>query len=132
MPLVRFDMIEGRTEAEITAILDASHEAVLKALNAPQRDRFQVVHQHKPYELIIQDTGLGIDRSDKVILITVVSVYRDDQTKQKWYQAFANELHAKCGIDPADIMISLVSNTLADWSFGHGQAQFLTGELGRR
>ena len=26
-------------------------------------------------------------------------------------------------------MVSIVSNTDADWSFGNGRAQFLTGEL---
>jgi hypothetical protein len=27
-------------------------------------------------------------------------------------------------------MVSFVENTDEDWSFGHGRAQFLTGELG--
>jgi hypothetical protein len=28
-----------------------------------------------------------------------------------------------------DVVVSVVENTQADWSFGFGQAQFLTGEL---
>jgi hypothetical protein len=28
------------------------------------------------------------------------------------------------------VMISLVTNTNSDWSFGFGEAQFLTGKLG--
>jgi hypothetical protein len=27
-------------------------------------------------------------------------------------------------------MVSIVENTDADWSFGNGEAQFLTGKLG--
>jgi hypothetical protein len=28
-----------------------------------------------------------------------------------------------------DIVVSIVTNSDADWSFGNGRAQFLTGEL---
>jgi malonate semialdehyde decarboxylase len=34
-----------------------------------------------------------------------------------------------CGIEQNDIVVSLVANSDADWSFGNGRAQFLTGEL---
>jgi hypothetical protein len=39
------------------------------------------------------------------------------------------ELKDSCGIEPNDVMVSIFSNTDEDWSFGHGCAQFLTGEL---
>jgi hypothetical protein len=29
----------------------------------------------------------------------------------------------------SDIVVSITSNSDADWSFGYGRAQFLTGEL---
>jgi len=31
--------------------------------------------------------------------------------------------------DDTDVMVSLVENGDEDWSFAHGRAQFLTGEL---
>jgi hypothetical protein len=37
---LRFDLIEGRNEAEIGALLDAAHRAVLEAFGVPERDRF--------------------------------------------------------------------------------------------
>jgi hypothetical protein len=40
-------------------------------------------------------------------------------------------LKSGCGIEPDDVMVSIVQNTDADWSFGHGEAQFVTGRLGR-
>lgn len=132
MPLLRFDILEGRDEAEIVRLLDAAHEAVVEALDAPARDRFQVVHQHRPYEMIIQDTGLEIERSDKVIMITITSVYRTDDIKQKLYKALVDKLVDRCGINPNDVMIAMVSNTVSDWSFGSGEAQFLNGKLARR
>jgi len=48
MPLLRFDLIEGRTDEELKTLLDAAHRAMLEAFKVPERDRYQVVHQHKP------------------------------------------------------------------------------------
>ena len=129
MPLLRFDVVEGRSEAEITKLLDAAHEAVVKALNVPVRDRYQVVHQHPAHELIVQDTGLGIERSKDLVLISIVSVGRSDELKQALYKALADELERQCGVARTDVMISLTTNTKSDWSFGFGEAQFLTGKL---
>jgi hypothetical protein len=39
MPLLRFDLIEGRDEKTVTKLLDAAHDAVVKALGVPVRDR---------------------------------------------------------------------------------------------
>jgi hypothetical protein len=129
MPLLRFDLIEGRDEKSVRKLLDAAHEAVLKALGVPLRDRYQIVHQHPVHELIVEDTGLGIERSRNVVLITISSVERTNAQKQALYKALAEELELQCGIDPKDVMISLVTNTTSDWSFGFGEAQFLTGKL---
>ena len=55
MPLLQFDLIEGRTEAELKTILDAAHRAMLAAFTVPERDRFQIVHEHKRSQMIIED-----------------------------------------------------------------------------
>jgi hypothetical protein len=34
-----------------------------------------------------------------------------------------------CNLESSDIIVSFVENGDADWSFGFGRAQFLTGEL---
>ena len=129
MPLLRFDLIEGRDENAVKKLLDAAHRAVVRSLGVPVRDRYQVVHQHPAHELVVQDTGLGFERSKDVVLITIISVGRSDALKQALYQALAEELESQCGIDPQDIAISLVSTTKSDWSLGLGEAQFLTGKL---
>jgi phenylpyruvate tautomerase PptA (4-oxalocrotonate tautomerase family) len=129
MPILRFDMIEGRDEKSIKKLLDAAHEAVLKAFGVPIRDRYQIVHQHPAHELIVEDTGLGIERSRNVVVITINSVQRTDAQKQALYKAMAEELKRQCDIDPRDVVVSIVPNSRADWSFGLGEAQFLTGKL---
>jgi phenylpyruvate tautomerase PptA (4-oxalocrotonate tautomerase family) len=129
MPLLKFDLVEGRDQQAIKALLDAAHRAVAKALGVPARDRFQIVYQHPAHELIIQDTGLGIERTDNIVVISITSTYRTEEQKQKLYKALADELQRDCGIDPQDIMINLVNTSLADWSIGCGEAHFLTGKL---
>jgi phenylpyruvate tautomerase PptA (4-oxalocrotonate tautomerase family) len=129
MPLLKFDLVEGRDQQAIKALLDAAHRAVVKALGVPARDRFQIVYQHPAHELIIQDTGLGLERTDNIVVISITSTYRTDEQKQKLYKALADELQRDCGIDTQDIMINLVNNSLSDWSLGCGEAHLLAGKL---
>ncbi|MDP4084254.1 MAG: tautomerase family protein [Bacillota bacterium] len=129
MPLIRFDLIEGRNETDLKNLLDAAHRAMVKAFNVPQRDRYQIVQQHPAHELIIEDTGLGFERSKNVVVISVTSRPRSEEEKKNFYQYMVEELGEHCGIKPNDIMISIVTNSDSDWSFGNGEAQFLTGKL---
>ncbi len=129
MPLLRFDLIEGRSEAEIAALLDAAHRAVLDAFGVPARDRYQIVQEHKKSRLRFEDTGLGIPRSDRALLLQITSRPRSDAAKQAFYRLLCANLAAECGIGSEDVIISFVETQDADWSFGLGRAQFLTGEL---
>jgi malonate semialdehyde decarboxylase len=131
MPLLKFDLIEGRNQNQIRALLDAAHEAMVQAFGVPSTDRYQCVTQHRPGELIVEDTGLGYWRSNDVVLLTVVSRPRPQEEKVYFYRLLAERLHEHCGISRDDLVVSLIENTDADWSFGEGRAQFLTGELGR-
>ncbi|EPR0422750.1 tautomerase family protein [Enterobacter hormaechei] len=129
MPLLKFDVLKGRTEEEIRSLLDVAHEAMVEAFDVPESDRYQSLTQHNPGELILQDTGLGYTRSERVVLLTVVSRPRTKEQKQDFYALLARRLKEKCGLSPDDLMVSLVENRDEDWSFGCGRAEFITGEL---
>jgi malonate semialdehyde decarboxylase len=129
MPLLKFDVIAGRTDEQLRQLLDTTHHAMVEAFEVPASDRYQSVTQHRPAEMVLEDTGLGFRRTDKVVLLTVISRRRTEVQKKKFYQLLAERLHERCGISPDDLIVSLVENSDADWSFGHGRAQFLTKEL---
>lgn len=129
MPLLRFDLIEGRSDAELKALLDAAHRAMLAAFKVPARDRYQIVHEHKASRMVVEDTGLGIPRTDKVVVVSVTTRPRGRQAKEAFYRLLTEELQRSCGIAPSDVMVSMVENTDEDWSFGLGRAQFLNGDL---
>ncbi|MCP1240949.1 tautomerase family protein [Acetobacter lovaniensis] len=130
MPLLRFDLIEGRTDVQIATLLDAAHDAMLEAFKVPVRDRYQLVYQHRAELARIEDTGLGIARTKDVMIVSVTTRPRTQEEKVKFYKLLCEYLEKRCGIAPSDVMVNFVSNTDDDWSFGNGEAQFLTGKLG--
>jgi phenylpyruvate tautomerase PptA (4-oxalocrotonate tautomerase family) len=129
MPLLRFDLIEGRTDDEIRDLLDATHRVVVETFKVPERDRYQIVNQYKPAHFIVQDTGLGIERSARMVIISITSRPRDQPAKLAFYKRLCEDLQRFCGLSPNDLMVSITTNQDADWSFGHGRAQFISGEL---
>lgn len=129
MPLLRFDLIEGRSPKALQTLLDAAHHAMLEAFEVPPGDRYQIVHEHPAAHLIVEDTGLHILRTDKRVMLQVTTRPRNQEMKVKFYRLLCKNLEEQCGIAASDVVVSMISNTDADWSFGHGRAQFLTGEL---
>ena len=129
MPLLRFDLIAGRSDGELRVLLDAAHRAIVEAFGVPERDRYQIVHEHHASHMIIEDTGLGIPRTDKVVFLQVTSRKRKKKQKEDFYRLLCKELEKECGISPSDVVVSIVENGDEDWSFGLGRAQFLTGDL---
>ena len=128
MPFLRVDAYEGRSKEQVKELLDAIHRAILSAFGVPLRDRYQVYQEHSESNFIVQDTGLGIDRTKNVVFIGITSRQRTEEQKTNLYTKLVEELKA-CDIVQSDIVVSIVTNSDADWSFGNGRAQFLTGEL---
>jgi phenylpyruvate tautomerase PptA (4-oxalocrotonate tautomerase family) len=129
MPLIRLDVVKGRSEAEIKTLLHAAHRAVLEAFRVPLRDRYQIVTEHARSHMVIEDTGLGIARSDKLVVVQVITRRRKKKQKEAFYRLLCAEFERECGISPSDVMVTVVENRDEDWSFGMGRAQFLTKEL---
>ena len=129
MPLVRIDVQEGRSPQELRALADTVQAVVLEVFAAPPRDRYQVVTEHPVGHVITEDTGLGYERSNGVVVLQVVQQGRTAQQKRALYAELARRLEAECGVRPEDLVVSVTSNGREDWSFGLGRAQFLDGDL---
>ncbi len=129
MPLVRIDLIEGRTREQVRQVADLVHEALVFAFRVPLDDRYQIITEHQQENVIVLDTGLGFPRSPALVILSVVSRPRSELEKVNFYQRVCELLHERLDGNPGDLVISITTNSDADWSFGHGRAQFLTGEL---
>jgi phenylpyruvate tautomerase PptA (4-oxalocrotonate tautomerase family) len=129
VPLVHVYMVKGRDGDALRQTLDAIHRVVVSTFKVPMRDRYQIVHERDPSHFIVEDTGLGITRSDKVLLIHVISRPRTRAAKVEFYRAVCEVLQDSCDVSSDDIVVTFTTNDDEDWSFGRGRAQFLTGEL---
>jgi phenylpyruvate tautomerase PptA (4-oxalocrotonate tautomerase family) len=129
MPLVRIDLMTGRTPEQITAIADAIHEAIVEVYGIPVRDRFQVVNELPTGRIVAEDAGLGFERTGGVVMIQIFTQRgRSDETKQALYARIAGGLES-AGVAGEDVFIGYVENGPQDWSFGFGVAQYMNGEL---
>jgi phenylpyruvate tautomerase PptA (4-oxalocrotonate tautomerase family) len=129
MPLIRIDAVEGRSDAEVKLILGTTHSAVLAAFGVHLRDRYQVYTPHPKANMVIWDTGLEIPRTDQFLLFTVFSKQRTEALKVRLYEELTQRLQSAASIAPSDVMVCIIENSAADWSFGNGEPQFLTGKL---
>jgi len=130
MPLVRIDVLEGRrTPEELRRLADTVQEVMLDDFAAPPRDRYQVLTEHRPGQLICEDTGLGIERTDDLVVLQVFQQGRSEDQKRALYAGLARRLEEVTGLAPSDLIVSVIGNSREDWSFGMGRAQFLEGDL---
>jgi phenylpyruvate tautomerase PptA (4-oxalocrotonate tautomerase family) len=129
VPLVRIDVQEGRAPAQLRRIADVIQGVMLDVFAAPPRDRYQIITEHPVGQIIAEDTGLGFERTDGVVVVQIVQQGRTAEQKVAAYEQLAARLHAECGVAPTDLIVSVSSNGREDWSFGRGEAQFLLGLL---
>ena len=129
MPLVRIDLQEGRTTDEVRRIADVVQEVMLEVFAAPAGDRYQIITEHPVGHIIVEDSGLGFERTEGVLVVQIVQQGRSDEQKRAAYAELATRLEAECGVASTDLIVSIVANGRQDWSFGLGRAQFLDGDL---
>ena len=129
MPLVRIDLYEGRSDKELKKLLDTAHNVVVEVFKVPVRDRYQIVNEHRPSRMLIEDAGLNIPRTNNFVMIQITTRRRSREMKVNFYKRMVEELEKQCSIAPSDVMMNIVTSTDEDWSLGLGRAQILTGEL---
>jgi len=129
MPLVRFDLYAGRREQELKKLLDTAHSVLVEVFKLPVRDRYQIVNEHQPSHMLMEDAGLHIPRTNNFVMIQITTRVRSREMKVQFYKRMAEEMEKQCGIAPSDLMINIVTSPDEDWSLGLGRAQLLTGEL---
>ena len=125
MPLVRIALRQGKPAKYRRAIVDGVHAAMVEAANVPPLDRFQILTEHAPEDLIYDASYLGIARTDDIVMIQITLNQRPTNVKLALYQAIADRLASDPGVRREDVLISLVPVAPEDWSFGHGKAQYV-------
>jgi 4-oxalocrotonate tautomerase len=126
MPLVRIDLLEGKTPEYRIQAGQIVYQAMLDVLGVPKDDRFQIITEHPKAGLQFDRDYLGIHRSDDCIFVQItLNIGRTVEVKQRFYKAVADGLHQALKLRREDVFINLVEVVKENWSFGNGEAQYV-------
>jgi phenylpyruvate tautomerase PptA (4-oxalocrotonate tautomerase family) len=120
MPLVNISLLRGKSPAYIKAVADGINSAVIETMGFPPDDRYQIITEHNPNCLEYQTRT-----ADRVMMFLIMRSGRAPEAKKAFYKKVVENLARDPGIDPANVLISIVENRDIDWSFRDGLAQFV-------
>jgi 4-oxalocrotonate tautomerase len=125
MPIVRIDLLDGKTPEYRKQLGEIVYRAMIEALGVPKDDRFEIIAEHSKDNLQFDRDYLGIHRSDDCIFLQItLNAGRTLETKQRFYKAVADGLHEGLKLRRENVFISLVEVQKENWSFGNGEAQY--------
>jgi phenylpyruvate tautomerase PptA (4-oxalocrotonate tautomerase family) len=125
MPLVRIDLLAGKSPEYRAQIGQIVYQSMLDVLNVPKDDRFQIISEYAKDGLQFDREYLGVHRSDDCIFLQItLNSGRTVEMKQRFYKAVADGLHAALKLRREDVFINLVEVAKENWSFGNGEAQY--------
>ena len=91
-------------------------------LKAPKGNRFIVVGENTPDNVIYDPNFLGSSRSADFILIQATSTVGNDKaSKRAFYRFVADGLGSKLPVRPDGIAINMVFVDREDWLFSKGE-----------
>jgi 4-oxalocrotonate tautomerase len=125
MPLVRIDLLAGKTQEYHAQIGQVVYRAMVETLNVPKDDRFQIIAEHSKTSLLFDRDYLGVHRSDDCVFLQItLNGGRTVEMKERFYKAVADGLHETLKLRREDVFINLVEVQKENWSFGNGEAQY--------
>ena len=125
MPLVRIDIPNHYPNGFENGGRDLVYQAMLDCLKVPEDDKFQILTRHAKSELVKPGSYLGIEYSDRLIIIQItLNEGRTTEVKKAFYAGVVQSLNSALNIRKEDVMISLVEVNKENWSFGNGEMQY--------
>ena len=116
MPLVRIEILEGRSVEERRQLFQAIHEALVATLAIPDDDRTQRIVEYEPANFEIPPGS-----SDRYTLIEITAFPgRSRSAKAALYEAIVLRL-GDIGIDAGDVSIVLHEPPIENWGVRGGR-----------
>jgi len=117
MPLVRIEIVKGKTDEYKKQLMDSVHYALEDALGIPDWDRYQ-----RLYELDRTDFEYLSDNSDRFTIIEITMFPgRTAEQKAEIFARITERLKNAPGIEPADVFIILHEPSDENWGLGGRQ-----------
>jgi phenylpyruvate tautomerase PptA (4-oxalocrotonate tautomerase family) len=128
VPLARISLRKGRPAEFRRRLGDAVHRAMVETIGVPELDRFQILTEHEPGDLVYDPGYLGIARTNDIVIIQItISAGRTLAQKRALFRRIADNL-AALGLRREDAWINLVEVAKENWSFGLGEASYAPRE----
>ncbi|MFF4503611.1 tautomerase family protein [Streptomyces sp. NPDC001401] len=126
MPFVRIDALSADGD-RLHALGRAVHDALVETLGIPPDDHFQVLVGHGGTNSTLRyGNYLGVQRDHGIVYVAItMRSGRTPAQKQALYRRIAELAHAYAGTEPRNVFVTVTENEWADWSLGHGVAQYL-------
>ena len=111
LPLVKIEIIKGKSLEYKKTVLDAVHVALENAIQIENWDRFQ-----RLYEIEDDLFERSESKTDKFTMIEITMFPgRTKEQKSKLYKEIVKELNQRLGIEPTDIFIVINEPANENW-----------------
>jgi 4-oxalocrotonate tautomerase len=122
MPLVRIDLLRGKSSDYLRALRDAIHEAMRETFDVTSEDRFILITQHSDDEFDCNASYAGMARTKDLVIVQIAcNTTRGLREKQALYKRMNELLVSRCMLHPDDLFINLIETPRLNWSFGRGE-----------
>jgi len=124
MPLVKVNLLQGRSAEEKDAIAASIQAALVNALGVPDEDRYQLFNEYDGESLRHTSGYLGLTYTDQLLIVEITFlVGRDDELKKSLLAAINRNLVAAGVVGGDDVFVLITEIGRANVSFGRGLAQ---------
>lgn len=116
MPLVRIEVLKGRSATERQHLLHAVHDALVQAFRIPGDDRTQRIIEHDP-----QNFEIPPGASERYTLIEITAFPgRSATAKRRLYEAIIHNLES-AGVPADDVSVVLHEPPMENWGIRGGK-----------
>ena len=111
MPLVKIEILKGKTPEYKKMLLEGVHAALEKSLGIGSWDRFQRLYELDPEYFEMSDS-----KSDKFTMIEITMFPgRSREQKKLLYEEILKELSSRLDIDRTDVFITINEPANENW-----------------
>ena len=124
MPLVKVNLLKGRSAEEKDAIATAIQSALVSTLGVPDADRYLLFNEYDAESFHHTNGNVGMTYSDQLLIVEITFlVGRGDEQKKSLLAEINRNLVAAGVIGADDVFVLITEIGRANVSFGQGLAQ---------
>ena len=124
MPLVKVNLLKGRSAEEKDSIAASIQAALVSTLGVPDEDRYQLFNEYDRENFRHTSGYLGLTYTDQLLIVEMTFlVGRDDELKKSLLAAINRNLVAAGVVAADDVFVLITEIGRANVSFGRGLAQ---------